>query len=217
MSEHLQDEERVEALKRWWAENGRSTVIAVVLAIGGTVGWQQYQGFSADRAEAASEQFSELLLAAERAETASTAREIGADIKREFPSSAYARFAALQLAALAVDSGDLSAAEAELRWALQAGDTGSELGQLIQLRLARVLAAAGDAEGALAILEPGSSVFPVAYNIAIGDIHLSRGDESAALAAYQAAQRSALPLGAPPGLLDAKITSLQSRLERAAS
>ena len=53
MAEHMQDEADLEALRRWWDENGKSIVVAVVVAVLGTVGWQQYQGFTVSKAEAA--------------------------------------------------------------------------------------------------------------------------------------------------------------------
>ena len=61
MADHIQDEEQVEALKRWGDENGRSTLIAVGLAVAGTVGWQQYQQWDAGQAAAASDQYAEVL------------------------------------------------------------------------------------------------------------------------------------------------------------
>ena len=42
MADHMQDEADLEALKRWWDENGKGIVAAVVVAVLGTVGWQQY-------------------------------------------------------------------------------------------------------------------------------------------------------------------------------
>jgi predicted negative regulator of RcsB-dependent stress response len=53
---------------------------------------------------------------------------------------------------------------------------------------------------------------PVAYATARGDIHLAAGRQQEALSAYMDARAASLELGNPPGLLDAKITSLSSRL-----
>ncbi len=43
MAEHLSEEEQLEALKRWLSENGTSTVVGVVLAISGYLGWGFWQ------------------------------------------------------------------------------------------------------------------------------------------------------------------------------
>ena len=217
MSEHLHDEEQVEALKRWWDENGKSTIAAVVLAVCGTFGWQQYQAWDAGRAGDASEAYSQMLVQLDiQTPTAQAqAMDLANRLKDEYERSSYARFAAMTLAAKAVEQQDFDGAEAELRWALSHGDSQSEMGQLIQLRLARVLAAQGDNDAALAILSAGSEAYPAAFAIAIGDIHLAAERESEALAAYLQAREMAQPLGSAPGLLEAKITSLQSRLSAA--
>jgi len=86
------------------------------------------------------------------------------------------------------------------------------LGRLVQLRLARVLAARGDETAALAILEQGDGGYAVAYATARGDIHMAAGRDAEALDAYRSARDMTLALGNPAGLLEAKITSLESRV-----
>lgn len=214
MADHLEDDEQLEALKRWWAENGRSTIAAVVLAVGGTLGWQQYQIWTDNQAANAADAWanaqaqlaSENPLQREQGEAAAKA------IIGEFSNSTYALFAGLQLAKMAVEDGDLALAESYLRDALVISGPESELGQLVQLRLARVLAANGDEAGALAILSQSGDAMPIAYATARGDIHLAAGRQQEALSAYLDARAASLEMGNPPGLLDAKITSLGSRL-----
>ena len=60
MADHMQDEADLEALKRWWDENGKGIVAAVVCVLG-TVGWQQYQGFTASQAEVVSDLYATML------------------------------------------------------------------------------------------------------------------------------------------------------------
>ncbi len=214
MSDHLEDDEQVEALKRWWQENGRSTVAAVVLAIAGTVGWQQYQGWDLARAEAASDAWDTVSAALDTNDPELRAQAmVQAELLiDEYSGSSYARYAAMKLAAIAVAERDFGRAEAQLRQALTSGSSDSALADLIELRLARVLAAKGDEQGALAILEAGSTAYPVAYATALGDIHLAAGRDALALTAYRTARQAGLELGTPPGLLDVKITSLETRL-----
>ena len=214
MADHLEDDEQVEALKRWWDENGKSTMAGVVLAVAGTVGWQQYQGWSAQQAEMASDAWGAIEVAVQSGDSGSieTINVLAESLKDDFSGTVYARFAALQLAALAVEAGDLDVAESELRWALTKEGENSELGQLIQLRLARVLADQGDTSAALTILESNKGAYPAAYATAKGDILVSEGRHAEALSAYREARAVLLALGNPPGILDTKITSLESRL-----
>jgi len=214
MAEHLDDDEQVEALKRWWDENGRSTLATVVLAIAGTVGWQQYQDWGASQAAVASDLWEDarVLLNAGNPAAVAEGEALAAALKSDHAGSVYAQFAALKLAALAVTEDELETAENELRWALSKTGSQSELGRLVQLRLARVLAARGDETAALAILEQGDGGYAVAYATARGDIHMAAGRDAEALDAYRSARDMTLALGNPAGLLEAKITSLESRV-----
>jgi predicted negative regulator of RcsB-dependent stress response len=60
---------------------------------------------------------------------------------------------------MAVQDGNLAEAEAQLRWVLGKAASGSDTAQVAQLRLARVVAAAGNTDQALDILtkaDPGA-------------------------------------------------------------
>lgn len=213
MADHMQDEADLEALKRWWDENGKGIVAAVVVAVLGTVGWQQYQGFTVSQAEAASDLYATMLaIQLEEDGDPDQFSALAAQLKDEHSGSTYARFGAMLEARRAVDSGDLDGAESALRWALTAGDTRSDVGQLIQLRLARVLADQGNETEALAILAQGSAAFPVAYAQAEGDIHLAAGRPEAALVAYRQGRDLATELGQYSVVLDNKVRTLETRL-----
>jgi len=127
----------------------------------------------------------------------------------EFGSTTYAQFAALQLAALAVNEGKLPDAEAQLRWVLGKAENGSDIAQVAQLRLARVLAASGATDQALAVLaeaEPGA--YGASYAAAKGDILLAAGRNDEARDAYSLAVASAA--GSGQGL---NLSALQQKLQ----
>ncbi len=212
MADHMQDEEDLEALKRWWDENGKGIVAAAVVAVLGTVGWQQYQGFSASKAEAASDLYASMLAIQLEGDDTEALQALAAQLRDEHDGSNYARFGAMLEARIAVEAGDLAAAESALRWALTAGETRSDIGQLIQLRLARVLAAGGKEPEALAILAQGSGAYPVAYAQAEGDIHLAAGRHDEALTAYRSGRDLAAELGQYSVVLDNKVRTLETRL-----
>jgi predicted negative regulator of RcsB-dependent stress response len=182
----------LEALRRWWHENGRSTIVAIVLALGVGFGYQGWKNHSANQAEAASDLYQRILQAfsapALSAEQQQIAIQLAQQLKTDFSGSTYAQFAALQLAQAAVGRNDLAEAETELRWALGKADKGSDVARLAQLRLARVLAAKGEPEQALNILdEAGEGPYKASYAVARGDILLSLGRDSEASEAYSAA------------------------------
>ena len=187
MEQYRTEEEQVEALKKWWEENGRSTIVAIIVALGLGFGWQGWQKHQQNELEGASNSY-QAMLQALSTEDADGAAALAAGIKQEYSRSTYAQFAALHLARLAVVKGDLARAEAELRWVLGHADKGSDTMQLAQLRLARVLASSGDTAQAMAILDSANpGAYAAAYQVARGDILLLEARDAEAREAYSSA------------------------------
>lgn len=158
MEAYRTEEEQVEALKRWWQENGRSTVIAVAVALSAAFGWQGWQRYQEAQAADASTLFTQLMEAAasvEEGDEAGRFQELASTLREQFPRSTYAQFAALHEARVAVAAGRSGEAEGDLRWVLSRADTGSDIHQVAQLRLARVLADRGQTDEALTLLQAG--------------------------------------------------------------
>ena len=157
MDQYRTEEEQVEALRRWWDENGRSTIVAIVIAVSLSFAYQTWKGNAERQRENASDLYQAMLQSMVGAQGDAAMEGQGVamaeQLKSEYGGSTYAQFAALHLARLAVDKGELAEAESQLRWVLGKADKGSDTGQLAQLRLARVLAASGDSDQALAILD----------------------------------------------------------------
>ncbi|HAN27754.1 MAG TPA: hypothetical protein DCP75_08565, partial [Haliea salexigens] len=193
MEQYRTEEEQVEALRRWWDENGRSTLVAIVLVLAGTFAWQGWQRYDAQRTASASDLYQQMLeaaaLAQEGAATAAPVSQLATQLRRDFAGTSYAQFAALHQARVAVIAGDLEAAEADLRWVLGKADSGSETALVAQLRLARVVAAQGNVEQALALLAPEAmGKYQAAAAMARGDVLAGAGRAEEALAAYREAQ-----------------------------
>jgi len=192
------EEEQVEALRKWWDENGRSTLVAVGLALAVGFGWQAWQEQRQEQNEVASARYDEMLQASQNADDdtqLTTMRHLAEGLKNDHPDSSYAIFAAMHLARLAINEGDLESAEEELRWVLTRAPAG-EISLVAELRLARVMAARGNPQAALQILEaaePGA--YAPAYAEAKGDVLQQLGDTELAAATYQ----EALALAAASG------------------
>ena len=213
MEQYGTEDEQVEALRRWWNENGRSTVAIIIIAVAAGFGWQAWQGHDIRQQEQASDLYLALLRAVDAPDSLQGAQsvEIAEQLKSEFGSSHYAQFAALQLAAMAVGDGDLVEAESQMRWVLGQAPANSDTAQVAQLRLARVLAAAGKTEQALDILtktDPGP--YGASYAIAQGDILLAAARRDDAREAYNQAMVLAVSGGQGVNLpvLQQKLQSL---------
>lgn len=212
MESYRTEEEQVEALKRWWQENGRSTLMGIALAVALVVGWQGWQRSQETAAAQASVSYQQMLqaLASEDAATRDRGLTLARELKDQHPGSTYAQFAALYLARVAVQEGDSSDAETQLRWVLAKAD--GDMKDLAQLRLAQVLAEQGDSEQALELLAPGQGgAMAAAYAMARGDVLLAAGRRDEARLAYEAAATDLSASGTPPPTLVEKLDFLNPR------
>ena len=194
MSDNLSEEEQIEAFKQWWVDNGLKLVAAAVIAIGGTLSWQGWQSSQQEYAEQGSAIYSAMIDIAKSENdqplTEEQKQEINASadqLKEEFADTGYAHLSALLKAKLAVNAEDLDSAISELQWVLD-NDPAENIRLLASLRLARVEAALGNTDKALALIEgQEAGKLTSAYEEAKGDFHLSMGHLEAAYSAYQLA------------------------------
>jgi len=128
-------------------------------------------------------------------------------LREEYGGLDYAAQAALLVARLAVERGDLAAARGHLRWVADHAAKPAT-GHAARVRLGRLLLAEGDVEGAAAaatVADEGG--FVSHYAELRGDIFVARENFTEARAAYQRAL-AALPLGsAYRDLLELKINN----------
>ena len=109
MADHLTEEEQIEALKRWWAENGMQTVLAVVLVIGGYFGWQFWGTHQQEQMTEASENSMDIVANQAPGENLDPSQQkaINDDadqLKNNHAGTGYAHFAAMLKAKVAVES-----------------------------------------------------------------------------------------------------------------
>lgn len=189
MDQYRTEEEQVEALRRWWSENGRSIIAAIIIALSLSFGYQTWQGNVETKQQDASDLYQAMLQLVSSADAGPAQQKQGMalaeQLKADYDGTTYAQFAALHLARIAVAENDLAAAEEQLRWVLGKADKGSDIEQLAQLRLARVTAATGDNDQALAILDAQEQdTYLASYAVARGDILLAKGDTEGARLSY---------------------------------
>ena len=182
MKVYQTEEEQVEAIKKWWKENGFSVVAGLVIGLGVVFGWQGWNSYQERIGREASVAFYQLLNSADgrNAEVASKQAEL---LRKDYESSSYAVLAAMTDARLKLEQGDSKAAREQLEWAMQHTSDVS-LKTLAQLNLARVLLSDGDLDGAsrLATVETGG--FAGDFAELRGDIAAAKQELSAAREAY---------------------------------
>lgn len=210
MSEMRTEEEQIEAMKKWWEENGKQTLVAVVLVAGGWLGFNGYQDSQREAAEAASVVYQEMLILSGSEEEADKGqRAVLLDqLQSEFPGTVYSQFAGLFKAKDAVEADDLELAEAELTKVVSNAKDEALL-HTATVRLARVMVAAGKLDDALALLaNDKTGAFEAEYQETAGDALLAKGDKSAARDAYSKAVVAAQRIGANNPVLQMKLDDL---------
>ena len=190
MALHESEREQVEALQRWWRENGRSVLLGVVVALALVVGWQQWRAYQERMAEGAATAYQTFLAELDSGDLAAAAALLES-LRTEHGSSTYPVLASLDMAARRAEAGELEAAEQDLVWARQQATT-EPLTRLARLHLARVRLARDDPGGALSVLEPvPDGAYGGAFQELRGDALAASGDASAAVEAYDAALAAA--------------------------
>jgi predicted negative regulator of RcsB-dependent stress response len=177
-------------------------------------GWKWWQGRGEQQAQAASTMY-QSILARFDVEQVDEGVALIETLRAEYPKSPYVAAADMVAARLYVESNQLDkAAETLQRVATTAVD--EKLRPIAQVRLARVQAALGDYDAALATLgdKPLGTHEPARLEV-LGDILLARGDLAGALARYQEA-RQLHPGGGDEAdsarLLDLKIADVKGSL-----
>lgn len=204
MAINAAEEETLETLKKWWEENGKQLVAAIVIVAAGFGGWNFWEGQQLATQGAASDLYEEMLeltlvepgqqIATDDADRIIA---LSAQLRDDFSQSTYASFGALFAASQQVASHDLEAAEADLQWIIDNHGKGfmakTDSGLLLtaNLRLGRVILARGDAERALALVNSvAPQSFEAGYSELRGDIYLALGRRADARDAYLAAQEA---------------------------
>ncbi|MYM62993.1 tetratricopeptide repeat protein [Pseudomaricurvus sp. HS19] len=194
MAVHLTEEEQLETLKRWWAENGKSTVVGVVLAVAAYLGWNFWQDQKQVSAEAASAQYQMLLEAVQvqpgtklPEEKLATAKHLADELKSASGGSLYASLGAMVKAKALLESGEAEAAAAELQWVIDR-NTDAALTNTAKMRLARLQMAAEEYAAALQTVADTDDIsYKGAFAEVRGDVLVAQGKTSDARAAYQLA------------------------------
>ena len=192
MEAYTTEEQQVEAIKKWFKENGASTLLTISIGLAVVFGWQAWTSSQEENHQAASSIYQDmtealvLLNNPEDAEKhARTVRHLGEQLIKEHTGLMYAHFAALAIAKLEVDKGNFSAGAERLQWVLDQSSDES-LRNVAKVRMARVLSAQEKYDEALVLLSSplDASISALAEEIK-GDIYVQMGAVFEARMAYQ--------------------------------
>ena len=198
------EEENIEALKKWWDENGKPLATAVVVILAGYGGWLFWQNGQVAASDAASDVYEEILVLAltepgtpVSGEESAKILELSQDLMQSHQDTIYARYGALFSAQQQVANNDLDAAEESLRWILENPRSGffeeEDEGLVLTatLRLGRILLSNGEAESALTIVNNvDPKAFEAGFSELRGDIYVTMDRLLDARDSYVASQQA---------------------------
>lgn len=205
MSTYETDEEKVEAIKKWWKDNGVSVIAGIAIGLGAVFGWRAWVNYQEGVRQEASAAFEQLMAAAQVEPTEATLARAQA-IASHYASTPYAALAQLMAARIAAGAGDKETAREALEAVVaKAPDPG--IASIAALRLARLLLSTGELDAARALVarhEDGGG-FAGDFAAVRGDIAVAAGDPTEARRAYE----QALAAGtANPELVQLKLDNL---------
>jgi predicted negative regulator of RcsB-dependent stress response len=186
------EEQQVEAIKRFWKQNGVSIIAGVVIGLAGLYGFRFYQAQQVATIQGQSSQYAALVdkIAAEGVDKSAWLIEAQTFIETNSNSS-YGVLTALLAAKEAVLAKNYVVAEKQLAWVIANTKT-PEIIAVATLRLARVQTEQANYTAALATLNATLlKSFTAQQQELKGDVLLKSGDEAKAKAAYQAALAAA--------------------------
>lgn len=199
------EEESLEALKRWWKENGQSAIVGLIAGIVIILGWNYWKDHKSEQANQASALYDQLLKAA-AANQKDSAEKLAQRIQEQFGSTEYAAYSGLLLAKIKVEKGELDAAKPVLEKI--AASSNQEIGNLAKIRLVRLMMAKGEFEQGLQLIndiDPAKiSSFSGNYDELVGDLYVALDRLDQARTSYQ----KALENGYKSPLLQMKIDDL---------
>lgn len=181
MEVYTNENDQIDAVKRFFVDNGIALIVGLVIGIGAILGWNYWQSHKTNVLQESAQKFENISaqLHSGSAQGIEAAQKFAAET-----NDVYSAMIGLEIAQVSVDKGELANAEKALTDALTKAKT-EDMQDLINLRLARVQLAQGNADAALSsIANIKAKSWQAAAQDIRGDALLHKGDNAGAKAAY---------------------------------
>jgi predicted negative regulator of RcsB-dependent stress response len=206
----LEEQERIDALRDWWAQWGTWVYAAIAVFFAGVAGaqlWKNHQGKQNEEAEVL---FKSVTKAAQEATAEKDPKkllEAATLMAGKYPNTFQATEAHLMAAKSAFDAGNLDAAAKHLQWVIENGRDAFR--PVARVRLAQVWLDQKKYDDALKQLDAvkPEGFVPLVADLR-GDILLAQGKRTEARAAYQIAVDKAGDRSPIKSISQAKLESL---------
>ena len=181
--EYISEEQQVEQIKKWWAENGNSIIIGIVLGVGGIMGWRFWTDHQISQSAQASTHFEAMMFAVENNQFEKAEKSANTIID-DFSSTPYLVYSQLTLAKIQFEQKDYAKSVLTYQSIID-NNASKSIAFLARKRLADVYIDQKQYEEALTVLGAEyPSSFAAAFEERKGDIYRYQGKKEEANSAY---------------------------------
>lgn len=181
------DNEQIQMLRDWWKRYGGVVLVIILVFVVTNFGWRYWQNYQHRRAEHASADYTQMLIAFEQKKD-DEGKLYAKRLMDNNSNSVYASLAAFMLAKNAVQTGDLKLAQEQLQVVIKKSSDAT-LRQIARIRCARILLATKQPKLALELLAIiDDAGYQVEISEASGDVLLALDRVAEAKQAYQKAK-----------------------------
>lgn len=203
----LEEQEQLDQLKAFWKRYGNLLTWTLIAVLGAFAAWNGWQWWQRDQAVKAASMFDQLDKAAQAGDADQAAR-VFADMKSNYPRTAYTEQGGLLTAKVQFDKGQADAALTTLAW-IASNAVEVQYQTVARLRAAGVLLDQKKYDDALKQLDAATAPdFAALVDDRRGDVLLAQGKKVEAKAAYTKAWKAMDPKVDYRRLIDAKLVAL---------
>ncbi len=187
INEYETEEQQVEALKKWWKENGTSLIVGLVVGVSALFGWRYYVEQNNVHAVHASDIYMQVVQSTITKNVDDKIIDFQNQLINDYSDTPYAALSALALAKVEYEKGNTDEATAQLELAIKHAND-DVIKQIASLRLAAVYIEQKKYDEARALLDAKhNTAYDAQYEELKGDMFSARGDIAEARMAYDKA------------------------------
>ena len=184
MSEYETEEQQVEALKKWWKENGTSLIVGLFVGVSALFGWRYYVEQNNVHLVQASDLYMQVMQSAALQRVDDKTIDINNKLINEYSDTPYAALSSLALAKFEYEKDNIEVAVAQLELAVKHASD-DLIKQISSLRLARLYIEQKKYTEAEALLnKPHDAAYDAQFEELKGDLYVAKGDVAQARLAY---------------------------------
>jgi len=187
MNEYETEEQQVEALKKWWKENGTSLIVGLFVGVSALFGWRYYSEQQNVHAVQASDLYMQVMQSAALQRVDDKTIDINNQLINEYSDTPYAALSSLALAKFEYEKDNVDVAVAQLELAVKHASD-DLIKQISSLRLVRLYIEQEKYTEAQTLLnKPHDAAFDAQFEELKGDMYNAQGDVEQARLAYDKA------------------------------